>query len=158
MQSYVVGFLFDTKCESVLLFEKLRPAWQAGLLNGVGSKVEPGESIHQAMYREAWEEADVRVDGWTHFVTLLYPLAEIAFFTARGDEEFRWARAMTDEPLVRMFVRDVGLAGIVTNLAFLVPMARHAALFEKMLPQSIFMSGHAEALAARGADCAGKSR
>src|SRR5690349_13991679 len=42
-QAYALGFLFDGTGR-VVLIRKRRPAWQAGLLNGVGGKVEPGEA------------------------------------------------------------------------------------------------------------------
>jgi 8-oxo-dGTP diphosphatase len=64
---YVLGFLF--KGQHVLLIEKQRPAWCKGLLNGVGGKIEPGESPAEAMYREAVEEAAVVAD-WERFVVM----------------------------------------------------------------------------------------
>src|SRR5262245_6680033 len=78
MQSYVVSFLFDQRCERVLLMMKRRPAWQAGKRNGVGGKVEPGESVHDAMHREGLEEIGVQ-PIWLHYVSLEYPEAHIAF-------------------------------------------------------------------------------
>lgn len=48
-KSYVVGFMLDQAREHVVLIEKNRPAWQAGKLNGVGGKVEPGEFPVNAM-------------------------------------------------------------------------------------------------------------
>ncbi|MEM0912381.1 MAG: hypothetical protein AAGJ37_15510 [Pseudomonadota bacterium] len=42
MQNYTLGFIFDQTLEKVLLVLKKRPAWQAGKLNGVGSKAELG--------------------------------------------------------------------------------------------------------------------
>ena len=34
--SYVLGFYFDAAFKQVVLMKKNRPAWQAGLHNGVG--------------------------------------------------------------------------------------------------------------------------
>lgn len=53
---YVVGFLFSEDESRVLLVLKNRPAWQEGKLNGVGGKIEAGETPLQAMEREFKEE------------------------------------------------------------------------------------------------------
>jgi 8-oxo-dGTP pyrophosphatase MutT (NUDIX family) len=53
---YVVGFLFSEDESRVLLVWKNRPAWQDGKLNGVGGKIEAGETPLQAMEREFKEE------------------------------------------------------------------------------------------------------
>lgn len=60
-QRYVCGFVFDEDA-NVLLIQKRRPKWQAGRWNGIGGKIEEGECPHDAMVREAIEEADIRVD------------------------------------------------------------------------------------------------
>jgi 8-oxo-dGTP diphosphatase len=41
---YVLGFLFDPSQKDVVLIKKLKPEWQKGKLNGVGGKIEEGES------------------------------------------------------------------------------------------------------------------
>jgi 8-oxo-dGTP pyrophosphatase MutT (NUDIX family) len=53
---YVVGFLFSQDESKVLLVWKNRPAWQNGKLNGIGGKIEAGETPLQAMEREFKEE------------------------------------------------------------------------------------------------------
>ena len=75
MQQYVCGFLFSVDRSRVLLIRKNRPAWQAGKLNGVGGKVEPGESIQKAMTREFREEAGLTLAEaqWQHVLTLTGP-------------------------------------------------------------------------------------
>jgi len=72
MRTYVCGFLFSPDRSHVLLIRKNRPAWQAGKLNGVGGKVEAGESFHAAMRREFREEAalDLPESAWRHCLTL----------------------------------------------------------------------------------------
>jgi 8-oxo-dGTP pyrophosphatase MutT (NUDIX family) len=52
---YVLGFaIIPTK--GIVLIRKNRPEWQAGKLNGVGGKIEPGELPEAAMAREFLEE------------------------------------------------------------------------------------------------------
>jgi 8-oxo-dGTP diphosphatase len=53
---WVVGFVFKNRDE-VTLVMKNRPEWQKGKLNGVGGKIEAGETSAQAMRREFKEEA-----------------------------------------------------------------------------------------------------
>jgi len=43
MTEYVLGFLMDNY--RVVLIEKQRPAWQKGLLNGVGGHINHGRRI-----------------------------------------------------------------------------------------------------------------
>jgi ADP-ribose pyrophosphatase YjhB (NUDIX family) len=57
---YVCCFLFSHCGKYVYLIRKKRPNWQLGYLNGVGGKVEKGESCETAMIREIYEEAGVR--------------------------------------------------------------------------------------------------
>lgn len=53
---YVVGFMFNEANDRILLIFKNRPVWMAGKLNGIGGKIEPGETAHEAMEREFREE------------------------------------------------------------------------------------------------------
>lgn len=66
---YVLGFMFNEAKTHVLLVKKNRPAWQAGLLNGIGSKIEPGEQPLEAMEREFQEETGyIRRSYGEHYV------------------------------------------------------------------------------------------
>lgn len=71
MKTYACGFLIDTETNRVALIRKNRPVWQAGRLNAVGGKVEPGEWPLDAMRREFREETGARVDDWQHIATVL---------------------------------------------------------------------------------------
>lgn len=64
-QRYVLGFAFDLMGR-VAMIKKARPEWQAGLFNGIGGKIEPGETSKEAMSREFLEETGVLIDadGW----------------------------------------------------------------------------------------------
>lgn len=69
---YVVGLMFDESMSNVALIRKNKPAWQAGLLNGIGGKVEYGETAVGAMMREFREEAGEIVvpEKWKHFCSM----------------------------------------------------------------------------------------
>jgi 8-oxo-dGTP diphosphatase len=129
MIRYCVGFLFDGQgSESVALILKRRPAWQNGLLNGIGGHVEHGETPEAAMAREAMEEAGVEVpaDKWRLFARLVGPNEEgdeieVSCFTAVkrcnlkqvSDEKVAWYNAN---------VAGDGI-NVVPSLRWMIPMA-----------------------------------
>ena len=70
--SYVVGLMFNKSMSQVALIRKQKPKWQAGLLNGIGGKIEDGETGLDAMRREFYEETGahtLRVD-WYPFLNM----------------------------------------------------------------------------------------
>jgi 8-oxo-dGTP diphosphatase len=64
MTKYVVGIVFDSTLQEVLLIRKTHPEWQAGRLNGIGGKVKKNETFYEAMVREAEEEAGISGLNW----------------------------------------------------------------------------------------------
>lgn len=125
---YVVGFAFDEidGDHRVALIEKRRPAWQRGLLNGIGGHVEEGELPIEAMAREFEEETGMAtLEGeWTHFATVTTARSRVAMFAA-DLRELRLA-SRTDERVIVILVDDVPKWATVPNLAWLVPLARRA--------------------------------
>lgn len=71
MQEYTLGFMFDEARERVVLIKKENPSWQRGKLNGVGGKVELGETPYSAMVREFEEETGVLCEDWKFLMTLV---------------------------------------------------------------------------------------
>lgn len=131
-QRYVVGFvLTDESC--VVLLRKTKPSSQAGLLNGMGGKVEPGESFADAMDREGAEESGLTFE-WLHFATLLCNderhSGEIACFVARTTDGLAWESLRgkkndVGERFELVGVDDVaqGRCDTIPNLRWLVTMA-----------------------------------
>lgn len=125
---YVCGLLFSVRLGEVVLIRKKRPAWQAGKLNGVGGKVEPGESPHQAMVREFREEAGLQIEKWSHFAKLSGADYQVWFYCATGDTEC--AHTNTDEVVSDWSARDVinsqhpQAPKFVESLTWLVPLAQ----------------------------------
>lgn len=66
MKEYVLGFMFDENRNVVALIRKENPEWQRGKLNGIGGKIEEGESPFDAMVREFEEETGVLSYNWLH--------------------------------------------------------------------------------------------
>lgn len=60
-KQYVLGFIFDKTRRLVVMIKKNEKTWQAGMLNGVGGKVNPEDpTLNHAMAREANEECGLR--------------------------------------------------------------------------------------------------
>jgi 8-oxo-dGTP pyrophosphatase MutT (NUDIX family) len=59
---YVLGVAVDPDWTHMVVLEKKRPSWQAGKLNCPGGRVNPGETPHQAMVREFFEETGIKTD------------------------------------------------------------------------------------------------
>lgn len=123
-QGYVVGFLFD-RWNSVALIEKNRPSWQAGKINGIGGKIEPGETHLPAMIREFKEETGVDFDQWQNIGLLESPRSRIWVFKGVTDSKtLHSVRTVEDE---RVFVHNTYAELVpknaVPNLHWLIPFA-----------------------------------
>lgn len=122
MQRYVVGFLFSTDLRQVALITKNRPQWQAGLLNGIGGKIEAGESAPDAMRREFLEEAGVDMGEWAHFASMTdQHHFSIDVFAATGAVD--QLVAMTDEAISVYDVKQLHEQAMVENAHYLILMA-----------------------------------
>jgi 8-oxo-dGTP diphosphatase len=69
---YVLGFALSTDMKRVILLRKMKPAWQKWKLNGVGGKIETGESGPDAMAREFMEETGLHTNAkeWVFFAQM----------------------------------------------------------------------------------------
>lgn len=123
MRRAVCGFFFDPNKTSVVLIRKKRPDWQAGLLNGVGGKVEEGEFALDAMVREFEEETGVRHEDWTPFCVLTDEINgyEVHYFRAFGD--VMKCTTTTDEEIEMVMAGAVPASAVIPNLTWLIPMA-----------------------------------
>ena len=119
MQEYVCGFLFSPDRSRVVLIRKRRPAWQAGRLNGVGGKVEPGENFLRAMTREFQEEAGMTINDWHPALILTGPDWRGHFFRAFGNVDA--VRALTDEALEIHRVAELP-GDTIANLHWMIPL------------------------------------
>ncbi len=121
---YVVGFMFDESYNDVLMIRKTKPKWQAGLLNGVGGKIEPGEKELDAMKREFLEEVGIQHDEWDCF--LWYKVRsehEILFYVASSDKVLEYRQMEEEKPLI-INVDELKDYDHVSNLSFIVPLAK----------------------------------
>jgi 8-oxo-dGTP diphosphatase len=130
-REWVVGFLLTTEADRVVLIRKARPEWQAGRLNGVGGKVELGETKRIAMEREFFEETGATVTWWHPFASLTWEEGVVHFFRAFAPlEMLRTCRTTTDEAIelhhvYRLLDPSMPCGRITPNLQWLVPLAAH---------------------------------
>lgn len=128
---YVVGFMFDTGMENVALIRKQKPAWQEGLLNGIGGKVEDSESSLAAMTREFREEAGLRIIGslWRHFCAMAGTnndggQFEVNFFYTLGEPHKLTSMEVEQIEVVDADDICAGREKTVGNVPWLVALAR----------------------------------
>lgn len=135
---YVVGYAFNRTLNGVLLIKKQRPSWQAGRLNGVGGKIEPGEQPIDAMVREFREETNLATgkSDWHRFATLDGPevyldrpgeLFRLHLFSAALDGLGNaWAPEGAEQPDI-VYVPDLSMlvldGKVLPNVGWMVMMA-----------------------------------
>jgi len=109
MKYYVLGFVFDEKMENVIMMKKNRPEWQAGMLNGVGGKVEDNETWIEAMSREYEEEAGIYIHSsfWKHILTLRFDNATIRVYATSNSSFYENSHTITDEEIIKIPVRFI---------------------------------------------------
>jgi len=132
-QKYVCGFLFDKYRNSVVVIQKNRPEWQKGLFNGVGGKIEYGETPLQAMYREFKEEAGLKIDDWIEFCVYENLNGEtIHFFYSVVIDEVH-VYSVTDEIISLMSIEMLfnKYYPVISSLRWLIPMALELSFFGK---------------------------
>lgn len=126
MMNYVLGFLFNSDRTQVKLIRKLRPDWQYNRLNGIGGKIEPGETAVLAMEREFLEEAGVVTVGWKKFAYMASLDWQCSVFSLADDNYFREAYSKTDEVLEDIKVNELlSRSDCISNLHWLIPLARN---------------------------------
>jgi 8-oxo-dGTP diphosphatase len=72
MDKCVIGFIFSEDKRFVALIEKNKPPWQRGRLNGIGGKIEDGETPLETIVREVKEESDYETSAaqWAHYARM----------------------------------------------------------------------------------------
>lgn len=125
MKHYVVGFLYqpiDGKWH-VALVKKNKPIWQKGLWNGIGGKIEEGESPENAIVREFKEETGINSTRhfWRLKAILACPGGTVFFFAARSECRKLPSENDNGEHLAWREVENLP-KNIITNLKWFVPL------------------------------------
>jgi len=131
IQRYVLGFMFSEDLEYVLLVNKKKPAWQCGLLNGIGGKIEEEESEFDAIRREVFEEAGLKTynSDWKYFAYLhsKSPVEGIiSMMCSRSDKYMARYFSKTNERIGVYNTKLFRNLRIIPNLNWLIPMAKNA--------------------------------
>ena len=125
MTNFVVGFMFTPDENKVALIQKNRPAWQKGLLNGIGGKIEPFDvSEKAAICREFEEEAGVKThpEDWFQFATLnVIGVGPVHVFKAVSDN-VQHVENKTDEEINLYDTQNLP-SNIIPNLKWLIPLS-----------------------------------
>lgn len=122
---YVLGFLFNRNRNCVVLIKKTKPAWQAGLLNGVGGKIEPGEDARQAMIREFREETgvDTTKTDWSQFAELNNNNFIVYCYVAYDEIAYHAAKNVEVEEIHKIRFHYLNAIPCVSNVYWLIYMA-----------------------------------
>lgn len=125
MKSFTLGFIFDPELKRVALIEKQRPDWQRGHYNGVGGKIEPGETSIACIVREVREESGLTTTegDWTHVASLSaddWAMDVYAHVHAGAAEDIR---TLTDEQVSWHEVRSLPELAL-TNVPWLVHLCK----------------------------------
>lgn len=127
---YVLGFLFkatgDLDMPAVALIRKNKPAFQKDMWNGIGGKIELGETSYEAMRREFFEETGQAFHDW-QFFCLYHPDEETIIHCFRGVTLDSRLEQTTDEfPFwVNVSAALVSKHPFLPNVRWLIPMALH---------------------------------
>lgn len=130
-REYVLGFCFMSYNTEVVLIRKTKPAWQKGLLNGVGGRIEPTENPMEAMIREWHEETGTFIADWHRFVTMAFSGAVVHVFKCHLSGSVP-VKSVTVEPVYILSVCEaIERRLTIPNLKWLIPMALHDSQTEK---------------------------
>lgn len=123
MTAYTVGFIFDTTFEHVLLIHKTKPAWQNGLINGLGGKIEQGEDMYDCIVREIKEESNLETikDKWTFIGNVSSDTISLDVLGYVYEGALQDAKTMEGE-VVEWFPVASLPKNIISNLSWFIPM------------------------------------
>lgn len=123
MKKFSLGFIFDQELRNVLLIHKNRPAWQAGKINGIGGKVEPGEDGLACIVRETEEECGIKTAPrkWHQVAMMKGPEWQIDVFYYIYDGPRDDAVTNEDQQIEWLPVRKLP-SNVIFNLNWLIPL------------------------------------
>lgn len=113
--------MFNPQRTHVALIRKNKPKWQAGLLNGIGGKIEDFDATpSDAMRREFYEEAGIVAD-WLPYASMLGPDWVVECFATHGD--LSKLVSVTDEEIEVRETATLDRKETIENLPWLIAMA-----------------------------------
>lgn len=121
-QMYNLGFVFNETFEKVLLIKLSKPGkWNDDLTNGIGGKMEEGETLIESMRRECYEETRLRITDWEKVGRFSGPKFEVFTFVS-VIEENRILEYSSEEGLVQWYdVNNLPIT-LVPNAEWMIPL------------------------------------
>lgn len=119
--NYVLGFCLSEDKTQVALIKKIKPSWQSGKLNGIGGKMEPGESIYEAMVREFEEETGTLVKNWCQYAVMSGQLFNV-YCCHATIPDLTVLKTTTGEEVQIHKISDIPSLNCIENLQWLIPM------------------------------------
>jgi len=126
MKEFTLGFIFDSSHKKVLLVHKQKPEWQKGKINGIGGKLEDGESHVACISRETREESCLIIpeDAWV-FLGLLSTKNSWRIHTYMTTYEGEMTDAQKgDHEEIEWFSCDELPEECIANLRWIIPFAQ----------------------------------
>lgn len=126
MKEFSLGFIFDASHKKVLLVHKEKPDWQKGKINGIGGKLEQGESPVACIARETREESCLNIpeENWT-FLGLLSTKDSWRIHTYMTTYEGNMTDAQKgDHEEIEWFSSEKLPPECIPNLTWIIPFAQ----------------------------------
>ncbi len=119
-----LAFIFSPNLAQVLLLKVTKPTWQQGKYNGIGGKVQLGETTIVACLRELVEEASVTIspENLINYGELIGDNWHVHLFTARAADLISTHR--TNEGVTEWVSTNSLPKSCIENLAWLIPCAK----------------------------------
>lgn len=117
-----LGFLFTPDFKKVLLIKKQKPAFHKDKLNGLGGKVEPGETTLECMVREVEEESGLITQGknWHKVGKLEWEEWDVVMFA--GIYQGKTSNLKNPPEEVTWYLAKKIPENVVSNLNWMIPL------------------------------------
>lgn len=125
MTQYTLGFAFDD-LGRVALIHKLRPQCQAGKYNGIGGKLESGESPRHGISREFHEETGILIGSplWQRRGTMSGQAGFTVYVFTVQSPLVRDVRTTSDEEVILKLPLQLNRGDCLDNVLALIELCR----------------------------------
>lgn len=135
--THSLAFVFNSDLSEVILIEKQRPQWQKGLWNGLGGKIEPGESIQECLIREVKEESGLSIPlkSWVEIASMTAQDWNVLIFGASIPKSSTPLHSATGEVVKWFSLKN--FPQVIDNLYWLIPLSMNKLQNQDLLKVAI---------------------